>query len=266
MTPSYPPALLQSFEDLSRVVFRADSPQEVYDDVCRQTVRIVDGCDHASLMLRRRGGASGEGAAYTAGSSDETAAHSDRLELAIGEGPCLDVLRDDEPEHHFCPDLRAASASRWPALAERLVEETPVRGVAGFRVRVDDEAVGALNIFSRDPRALTEDSMAQAAVIAAFVSVALQAVRNGQERDTLRRGLDSNRIIGKAVGLLMSSQGLTDDEAFDVLARLSQEMNVKLAQLATDVVAQHHRGLAEAPAAATALPPGPAADPSPAQA
>ena len=236
MTVDYPPELVDSFTHLAEAVGRASTVADTYALLCRGAVEVVDGCDHASLMLVT------DGRGRTAAASDDVARLSDAIELEIGEGPCLDVMRPDEPDLHLCADLTAPN--RWPSLAARLVEETPVRGMGGFRLRTGSERLGALNLFSSRQGALDERSMAQAAVLAAFASVAVSAAQRGEEAATLRAGLQSNRTIGTALGLLMQTHDLTDAEAFGVLSRLSQQMNVKLSKLAADVIEQHRQGIA----------------------
>jgi AmiR/NasT family two-component response regulator len=112
--------------------------------------------------------------------------------------------------------------------------------MAGFRIRQGGQKVGALNVFSDAPGALTEHSLEQAVMLTAFASVALSAYERGEEAGTLRRGLESNREIGKAIGLLMAMHGIDDEQAFQMLAKVSQEMNVKLAEVASRVIS-HHR-------------------------
>ncbi|ROR89408.1 GAF and ANTAR domain-containing protein [Nocardioides aurantiacus] len=236
MTVDYPPELVDSFTRLAEAVGRAASVADTYEVLCRGAVEVVDGCDHASLMLLA------DGRGRTAAASDDVARRGDAIELELGDGPCLDALRDDEPDLHLCADLTAPN--RWPALASRLVAETPVRGMGGFRLRTAGRHLGALNLFSSTPGALGEESMAQAAVLAAFASVAVTAALHGEEAETMRAGLQSNRTIGTALGLLMQTHDLTDAEAFGVLSRLSQQMNVKLSQLAADVIEQHRQGIA----------------------
>ncbi len=77
-------------------------------------------------------------------------------------------------------------------------------------------------------------------MLAAFASVTLAALDRGEEATTLRRGLESNREIGKAVGLLMAMHKIDDQRAFEMLAKVSQEMNIKVAEVANQVI-QHHR-------------------------
>jgi hypothetical protein len=227
------PELLTTFRSMAEVVYSGDSYEAVYEALCRSAVEFVDGCDHASLMLRQHG------RNRTAAASDDVARTIDQMEVDLGEGPCIDAMDDDEPNQHLCTDL--TSGSKWPALAARIRQETSVKGMAGFRLRRDGEKVGALNVFSDTPGALTEHSLDQAIVLTAFVSIAMAALERGEEASTLRRGLESNREIGKAIGLLMAMHNISDDQAFEMLSKVSQEMNIKLAEVASQVVAHHRK-------------------------
>ncbi|MCW2868406.1 MAG: hypothetical protein JWR20_2594 [Marmoricola sp.] len=231
MPTPLPAELMTAFRSMAEVVYSGDSYEAVYESVCKAAVELIDGCDHASLILRDRG------RFRTAASSDPTGRHCDSVEQEIGEGPCLDALDDSEPDEHICADLRAGS--KWPDLAARLLAETDVHGMAGFRLRKDGRRVGALNVFSDRPGALTERSLDQASLLVAFASVALAAVERGEAAETLRRGLESNREIGKAIGLMMAMHRVDDDEAFAMLSKVSQDLNLKVAVVASEVVNQH---------------------------
>jgi len=231
MPTPFPAELLTAFRSMAEVVYVGESYDAVYDSVCAAAVQLIDGCDHASLILKERD------RFRTAASSDETGRHCDSVEQEVGEGPCLDAMDDSEPDEHICADLRAGS--KWPDLAARILEETDVHGMAGFRLRQDGRRVGALNVFSDRPDALTEDSLNQASLLVAFASVALAAVERGEEAATLRRGLASNREIGKAVGLMMAMHRVDDDEAFAMLSKVSQDLNLKVAVVASEVINQH---------------------------
>lgn len=229
-----PPELSDAVRTLADLVYAGESFEAVADTLCRAAVELVDGCDHASLLLRR------QGRAVTVAASDDVAATCDGLEREVGEGPCLDALDEDAPHQHFCGDLREGCG--WPRLAQRVLGETPVRGLAGFRLRDDGTKVGALNVFSDTPDRLTEHSLHQATLLTAFASVILVAMDRGEEASTLRQGLESNREIGKAVGLLMAMHDLDQDAAFAMLSRVSQEMNLKLVEVAARVVRTHRTG------------------------
>jgi GAF domain-containing protein len=232
MPTPFPPELLTTFRAMAEIVYSGKSYDTVYDALCRSSVEFVDGCDHASLMLRRNG------RTQTVAASDDIARAIDAIENALGEGPCLDAIDESEPDQHMCSDL--TTGSRWPMLDEAILERTSVKGMAGFRIRQDGQKVGALNVFSDTEGALTDHSLEQAIMLTAFASVAMAALDRGEEAVTLRRGLESNREIGKAIGLLMAMHDIDDDQAFQMLSKVSQEMNIKLAQVASQVVA-HHR-------------------------
>lgn len=232
MTTPFPPELLTSFRALSEIVYSGESYDAVYEAICRSAVELVDGCDHASIMLRRNG------RIQTVASTDEVAEGIDQLERAMDQGPCLDAIDECAPDQHMCTDL--ATGSKWPELAAMIMERTPVRGMAGFRIRQDGQRIGALNVFSDTAGALTAHSLDQAVLLTAFASVSLAALGRGEEATTLRRGLESNREIGKAIGLLMAVHEIDDDQAFQMLSKVSQEMNIKLAQVAVQVIS-HHR-------------------------
>jgi hypothetical protein len=225
------PSSSEVFRRLADVVYVSDDFTGVYEAIVRAAPDLVEGCDHASLMLRR------DGRFFTVASSDEIAAAVDAHERDVGEGPCLDAILDDSVFH----DGDLTDGSPWPRLAERVLEETPVRSMAGFRIRTGDEKSGALNLFSDTAGGLTERSVDQGIVLASFISVALVASHERRSAQTLRAGLDSNREIGKAMGLLMAFHKVSDDEAFAMLRRASQDLNIKLSEVARQIVDHHNR-------------------------
>jgi GAF domain-containing protein len=219
------------FRGLADLVYEGDDFDEMYAALCNAALHLVDGCDHASIMLDKHGRVA------TAAASDEIALHIDRLERDLGEGPCVDAISEEAAQL----DTDLAESCTWPGLGERIVAETPVRSMAGFRLLVDNRKVGALNLFSDHPRGLTESSVDQAALLAAFASVALIAAARQEQAQTLRAGLQSNREIGKAIGLMMAFHKVTDEEAFELLRKASQDMNVKITEIAGQVVHHHNQ-------------------------
>ena len=99
---------------------------------------------------------------------------------------------------------------------------------------VDDETVGALNLYSAIHTHLDADLLAHARLLAAQAALALsQSRREGN----LRRP-PTSRTIGIAIGLTMERFDIDDEQAFARLARLSQRTNVKLRDLAAHLVNQ----------------------------
>ncbi|OBH52990.1 antitermination regulator [Mycobacterium colombiense] len=218
------------FAALAEIIYQGSDVNQMYAAICVAATLTVRGCDHASLLVR-------ENDRYvTVGASDRLAEVIDDLERRAGDGPCIDAIEEETPQI----DTDLTTPSLWPKLAAVLVAETPVRGAMGFRLLVDKRKGAALNLFSDTPNMFDAESAGRAAVLAAFASVAINAVNKGEDAASLRRGLMSNREIGKAVGMLMMLHEMSEDDAFDLLRRHSQALNVKLAEVAREVI--EHRG------------------------
>jgi hypothetical protein len=215
-----------SFTELARLVHE----RPALDDVCRSVVeaapRLIPGCDHASIMVK-------EGRGYrTVASSDEIGARVDALEREVGDGPCVDAIEDDA--FQLDPDIE--TSSQWPKLAARVLAETPVRGMAGYRLLVDGRKTGALNIFCDTAGELTGESADAGTMLAAFASVALGGSSQHEQATTMAAGISSNREIGIAIGLLMAAHDISAEQAFATLRKASSLMNRKLSSIAREIV------------------------------
>jgi GAF domain-containing protein len=216
------------FTPLAAALRDGRSAEEIYQAIVEAAVRVIDGCDHASVTLK-------EGAKFrTAASSDDVARQMDVFERETHSGPCVDAIEQEGFQH----DLDLTVDPTWPELAKKALSETPVRSMLGFRLIHDGRKAGALDLFSDTIGGLAGHSVDEASVLAAFATIALAGVQQRDRADNLALALDSNREIGKAVGLLMASHKLTDEQAFNVLKKTSQDMNRKLAEIAVEYVAR----------------------------
>jgi hypothetical protein len=214
------------FAALAEIIYQGSEANEMYSAICIAATLIVRGCDHASLLVL-------DNNRYVAvGASDRLAQRIDELERRSGDGPCIDAIEEETPQI----DTDLTTPTHWPKLASVLLAETPVRGAMGFRLLVDKRKGAGLNLFSDTPNLFDAESAGRAAVLASFASVAINAVAKGEDAASLRRGLLSNREIGKAVGMLMLLHEMTEDQAFDLLRRHSQGLNIKLADVAREVI------------------------------
>jgi hypothetical protein len=108
-----------------------------------------------------------------------------------------------------------------------------------------DEAVGALNLYSRDhagfasSEAVGEVFAARAAVTMANAAAYYRAT---ELVGHLSLALDHRDVIAQAKGILMAKEGVSSDEAFDILRRASQRANRKLYDIATEIIGRHTPG------------------------
>lgn len=115
-----------------------------------------------------------------------------------------------------------------------MAEQLGIRSSLSFRLftRTED-SWGALNVYSRQPRAFTHDDVVHGQTISAMAAVVLAKSINDEH---LVRALETRTHIGQATGILMERYDLDAERAFEVLRRISSQRNTKLRDLAVEVV------------------------------
>ena len=133
-------------------------------------------------------------------------------------------------------DDETVDSRLWPRLAAVVVARTPVRAMLAVPLIDEGMRAGALNVFADRAGAFDDDALGTAAILAAFATVALSSARQTARANQLEVGLASNREIGAAVGILMATHGISQDQAFTLLSSASQRLNRKLRDIATGIV------------------------------
>ena len=151
----------------------------------------------------------------------------DALQEQVEQGPCMDAIREQEVVR--VDDVGAED--RWPEFTRRAAG-LGVGSMMCFRLFVEGDRLGALNLYSRTPGAFDDESEDIGHMFAAHAAV---AVAGAEHEENLRAGMDNRDVIGQAKGILMERHRLTADQAFGVLARVSQEMNRKLVDIAREL-------------------------------
>jgi GAF domain-containing protein len=150
-------------------------------------------------------------------------------QVELGSAPMFDAYRDSVPI--YVSDLRAEA--RWPAYAKTLNSNFGIHTVYALPLACRDKPSGVLVLYGKAVDAFDEEDKAVASILRAHATAALaDAVGLAQ----LQTALDSRTVIGQATGVLMERFDLAPDAAFGVLRRLSQARNVKLRDIAAQVV------------------------------
>lgn len=206
--------------------------------------RIVSAC---SYLIERVDAASitlmdAKGQPFTSVCSEQWIVDVDRLQYNTGEGPCLEVAATSAPAAGSA-DL--ADSTTWPtfgpAAAKAGVGALLAVGLSATPDPNDPGSPpGALNLYSRSAYAFDDQRKGQAVVLAAFAGAAVRAAQAREETKLLREALASRDVIGQAKGILMERHGISADQAFDVLRRSSNRLNVKLREVAAGVAANRY--------------------------
>ncbi|NYG05808.1 hypothetical protein BJ986_000295 [Phycicoccus badiiscoriae] len=226
MQKPIPREATEAFASLAKLVYAGGGTEEILSAICQTALEVIPGADHACISTL-----DDSRKLHTQGATDDVAALMDKLESEADEGPCLDSILEDSVQH----DADITDGTKWPRLAELTVSRTPVRGMLGYQLLEGLGSRAAFNVFSDTPGALTQESVDIGAVLAAFTSVALAASERQATAENLRKGLESNREIGKAIGLLMAAHSVSAEEAFEILRGASSRTNTKLAALADKI-------------------------------
>jgi GAF domain-containing protein len=215
--------LATSFSDIARTLVAEEDAHATLRRIVRLAVDTIDACEHCGISIVE-GRTIGSPAA-----SDAIPALVDQLQSETGEGPCIEAIRD----HEVFQTGRLSQEVRWPNFAHRASEESGVESILSFRLFIDEDTLGSLNLYSSHRDAFDQHDVAFGAVFAAHAAVAWSTAR---VIDNLRKGMQTRELIGEAVGILMARQDLSETEAFDVLKRASQRLNIKLRLIAEGVV------------------------------
>jgi ANTAR domain len=211
-------------ETLSPLVSLEMGGDDALTWVTRAAVDALPGVDFASISLF-----SGD-ALITVGSTDPLALKADSLQYELGEGPCVDAARASA----VVESADVHGDSRWPLYGAR-AGELWVRGQTALAVQASGSTLGALNLYSTRPGLLDRTAVARAR---GYAVQAAKGMLMQRQVATLSDALQSRRTIGQAIGLVMERYGLDEDRAFQYLVRVSQTSNVKLRQIARELVEQ----------------------------
>jgi hypothetical protein len=110
-----------------------------------------------------------------------------------------------------------------------------VHAMLSFQLYTHNGRMGALNLFALTPDAFSLEAEALGAMLATHVANAFIAADKELQ---FQSALNSRDVIGQAKGMIMERFGIDAIHAFDLLTRLSQQSNTRLAEVAAELVAR----------------------------
>lgn len=220
--------LATDFTEIVKTLFAAGSVTDTLEMVVRLAVATIEGCDLAGLFMIDGG------TVTTPVYSDPLVIEVDALQHLTSEGPCLDAIA-----HRlvfYAEDLDGEL--RWPHFAPQATS-LGIRSMLAVPLAADAR-LGAVNLYARYPSAFGAVDRAKAAILASLAGQALSAAHFHEHEERMEANfnvaLNSREIIGQAEGILMERERITADQAFDILRRASQHLNVKLREVAQNLV------------------------------
>jgi hypothetical protein len=220
--------LTTTIASMVETLVSAGGVPETLTEVVSLAVSTIEGCDFAGIFLL-------EGELVTTPvCTDPIVIEIDSLQHQTGEGPCLDALHQGMAL--YACDL--ADDERWPRLGPA-ASTRGIRCLLGLPLPVNG-LPGALNLYARYPEAFGVIDRGRGSVLATMAALALTLAENHEAEErravNLHAALSTREVIGQAQGILMERDRISSDEAFDILRRASQHLNLKLRDVAQGLV------------------------------
>ena len=226
-----PPAALQALTtDIGGVLESMEQVSDYLERVVHAVRRHVSGCDEVGVTIVTAGRP--HTAAYTTVQTLEI----DAVQYVLGDGPCLDAARNRRENR---VDDLVVDDGRWPAFAKECREDG-LRSLLALPLVSGRECVGAINLYGWAPNAFDAFDASLVRVAASRCADAVVAVStlDGVQRlaGQLEQAMASRAVIEQAKGIIMAMRGVPEHQAFEVLRKTSQDRNVKVRELAHQIV------------------------------
>ncbi len=221
--------LRHSLASLARLGSNRLGLEDLLTRVATYAVQAIPGADGAGLTLLE------DDRADTIVATAAFVHEVDDIQYGMGQGPCISAAA----EARTMMSGSLGADPRWPRFGGA-VARLGVHSVVSLPLVTPDGVVGAMNVYAHDKFAF-DDRAAELGEI--FAMPAAIAVQNAQVlaqtqrlAERLQAALEARGVIDRAVGIMMSRSGSTEEQALKRLRTLSQHEHTKLVEVARQVV------------------------------
>jgi GAF domain-containing protein len=159
----------------------------------------------------------------------------ERLQIELGEGPCL--MAYQKAEQVIAPDL--SDDTRFPRFGI-LAVAAGLRAVYSFPMIRNDQPIGAMNLYRSSPGSLTAEQIMIGQMFADIAAAFIVHAREDDHRALLNRqlqiALDSRIVIEQAKGFVRARRDVDASGAFEALRRYARNHSTRLVDVASQVL------------------------------
>ncbi len=224
------PDVAKALAVAARTLNVQESLEETLSVIAEVARSSIPGFDHVGISTLDR-----HGKPQTQAATGQLVWDLDTVQYNLEEGPCVDSLH--EASVVSAPHIR--DDQRWPRYVPLAVERG-LQSQLAVKLSLDDhQAIGGLNLYSTVSADVHPEAEHIAELFAAHAAIALGHAR---DREHLNEALHSRKVIGQALGILMERYSMNEDRAFAFLVRASSTSNIKLREIAQEIVDQANSG------------------------
>lgn len=172
----------------------------------------------------------------TVSASSPLAARLDELQFDLGEGPCWDAMEHGRPVLEC--DIRSNANGRWPAFSGAISDQA-VGAIYAFPLVFGPLKLGAMDLYSGDPRELSSREERQSSILASVISriVLDRAIRRADEPDLLEpEDQFSRRLIHQATGMVLAQLGISAEDARLLIQGHAFAANRSMREIAEEIL------------------------------
>jgi transcriptional regulator with GAF, ATPase, and Fis domain len=218
----------QSIAEAARTLNQPRSLDETLQTIVEVACNSVPGFDQVGIATLDKGRV--EARAFTG----DLVLRLDDVQYGLREGPCSAALQGTDAVS--VSSLRVEK--RWPRYVPQ-ARAAGVRSQMAVKLHLDQHAVGGINFYSTISDDVSHDARALGRLFATHAAIALG---RAHEQRTLNQALQTRKVIGQAIGILMERYQMNEDRAFAFLVRASSAANIKLRAVAQQLVDEGNAG------------------------
>ena len=220
--------LREGLAGLSRLTNRLGL-EDLLTRVATHAVRAIPGADGAGLTLLE------DDRANTIVATAAFVSEIDDIQYGIGQGPCITAAREGQT----VMSGSLGSDPRWRKFGGT-VARLGVHSVLSLPLVTPDRVVGAMSVYAHGRHVFDERSAELGEIYAVPAAVAVQnaqvLAQTQRLAAKLESALETRGVIDRAIGIMMSRSGGTEDQALARLRALSQNEHHKLAVVARQII------------------------------
>lgn len=215
--------------DLTELLLETETLEDFLEAVAVRALARTPTAGGCGITLNR------QGRPMTVASAGESALQLDEKQYGLDDGPCLQALR--QGEEVSVTDM--LDEQRWGSYPSDAVTYG-ARSSFSLPIAAHTDTAGALNLYSPKCDGFAEADLGLLRTLAAQATGAIalaQRIADVKEfAEDMQTGLRHRTVIDQALGIVMGQRHCDAEQAFAVLRGASQNRNIKLRELCTELV------------------------------
>jgi GAF domain-containing protein len=221
--------LREGLAGLARLSTNRLGLEDLLTRVATFAVKAIPGADGAGLTLLE------DDRSNTIVATATFVSEIDDIQYGLGQGPCITAARDGQT----VMSGSLGSDPRWRRFGGA-VARLGVHSALSLPLVTLDGVVGAMNVYAHDKHVFDDRAAELGEMFAVPAAIAVQnaqvLAQTQRLAAQLQSALETRGVIDRAVGIMMSRTGGTEDEAMARLRILSQNERRKLVVVARHII------------------------------